>query len=116
MRQYPYNDTSTRRVLPSEQDRRDLLPQRHRRDLGLLRLLHSGDARDEVHLVRLPDACALDDLPADVQRDEEGHVDVRGEEAGRGEPEEHVEPVDEDEDRDPEDAPVRQPRLQRRVV
>ena len=38
------------------------------------------------------------------------------EEACGGEIEEHVEPVDEDEDRDPEDAPVREPRLERIVI
>ena len=39
-----------------------------------------------------------------------------GEETCGGEIEEHVEPVDEDEDRDPEDAPVREPRLERIVI
>ena len=66
--------------------------------------------------MRLPRLRALDDLPAEVQAEEDGDVDVRDEEVGRVEREEDGEAVDEDEERRPEDAPDAQPRLQRAVV
>ena len=63
--------------------------------------------------MRLPRLRALDDLPAEVQAEEDRDVDVRDEEVGRVEREEHGEAVDEDEYRDPERAPVGEVRLER---
>ena len=44
--------------------------------LGEFCLFHSWNARNEVHLVRLPGLRAFGDLPADVKDNEEWDVDV----------------------------------------
>ena len=61
--------------------------------------------------MRLPRLRALDDLPAEVQTEEEGDVDICGQEVRDVEAEEHVKAVDEDEQACPECSPDSKPWL-----
>ena len=72
--------------------------------------------QQDQRTVDAPEFRALIYLTESKQPKEERDVDVAREESARVPLEEHIEAVDEDEDRDPEDTPVRQPRLQRAVV
>lgn len=60
----------------SEDDRGNFLADRARGHFWHLGLLDSGNAGDEVHLLRPPEPRPLDDLVPDVEYDEERDVDV----------------------------------------
>ena len=66
---------------------------------------------NKVHLTRFPDLCTLVEFVPEVQYCEKRNVDVCDQEIGHIELEEYGKPVDEDEQRAPEDTPYRQPRL-----
>ena len=107
-------DERSRRRL--EEDSRDLLSNvlgRHFWDFGLLQW---GDTSDEIHVFGFPDLRTLEKLPSEVEDDEEGDVDVGGEEVWGAEVPEDGEAVDEDEEGRPEDTPVRKPGLETAVV
>jgi len=110
---------TTKRTFPivrSEQLLGDLLPERHRRHERRLGLLDRGDPPDEVHLVGLPELGLLPDLVTKVQTEEDGDVDVGGEEVGGVEGEEDGESVDEDAECRPEHSPDGEIGLQAGVV
>ena len=101
-----------------EDDRSDLAPESRRRYLRDFSLLHRRNTGDEVHVLWFPDLRALPDLVPKVRGEEDRDVDVRNEEVGCTplSREEHVETVNEDEDRAPEDTPPRKVRLKAAVI
>jgi hypothetical protein len=99
-----------------KQHRRDLLPNRPRGHLRLLRLLRRRYPRDKVHLPHAPKPRPLRDLVPKEQGEEDRYVDVRHQERGCGEVVEDGVAVDEDEEDGPEHAPVGEVRLEAVVV
>ena len=69
-------EEAERRPGRSEEERGDLLGDRDGGLLWYLGLLDRRDAGDEVHLVRLPDLGALEELPAGPKHEEDGDVDI----------------------------------------
>lgn len=118
---------------PLENNACNLLSEILRWNFGRLRLINRWDTSDEVHVLRFPDFGLLVDLPATVEREEDGDVDVCAEceyydntnfyqqltgsdEVGGVEVKEDRKAVDDNEQRGPEHTPVRQVGLKTRVV
>jgi len=96
----------------------NLAPESRRWLVTTLRLFVCWDTSPEIHLMRLPDPSTLDELVTEVKSGEDRDTEVAGKEWRSGEltGEEGVETSNEDEENDPENTPVRKPRLEPIVI